>query len=150
MKRVVIFDLDGTLIDSEDFIVWSFVEAGRVLGLVIDERLVRPLIGRSLENVVEAVFKSTDRVVVEKFLAVRESLVRENWRRMIKLFSDVAPALRAVYVGDREVDCVASSRAGVDFIMVNRRGEASPSVLSCRPRTVVKNLLELPGALSKL
>jgi phosphoglycolate phosphatase-like HAD superfamily hydrolase len=149
VKRAVIFDLDGTLIDSEDFIVWSFVEAGRVLGLVIDERLVRSLIGRSLD-VVEAVFKSTDRVVVEKFLAVRESLVRENWRRMIKLFSDVAPALRAVYVGDREVDCVASSRAGVDFIMVNRRGEASPSVLSCRPRTVVKNLLELPGALSKL
>ncbi len=184
------------LLAARTFIV--FFEAGRVLGLVVDERLVRSLTGRSLEDVVEAAFKSSDRVVVEKFLAVRESLVGENWRRVIKLFSDVAPALRAfkstgfllavtsssrvecaveflehfkilgfsallkalsqvclvnqmaVYVGDRGVDCVASSRAGVDFIMVNRRGESSPSDLNCRPQAVVENLLELPSALSKL
>jgi len=82
------------LLATRTFIV--FFEAGRVLGLVIDEKLVRSLTGRSLGDVVEAAFKSSDRVAVEKFLAVRESLVRENWRRTIKLFSDVAPALRAL------------------------------------------------------
>ncbi|MCC6052606.1 MAG: hypothetical protein LM569_00165 [Desulfurococcaceae archaeon] len=45
---------------------------------------------------------------------------------------------------------MASSRVDVDSIMVNRHGESSPSDLNCRPHTVVKNLLELPSALSKL
>jgi len=213
MKRAVIFDLDGTLVDSEDFIVWSFVEAGRVVGVVVDGELVRSLLGRSLEDVVEVVFRGVERRVVEEVLTVRERFVRENWRRMVRVFPDVVPALRAlasrgfllavasssrvdrvvefleyfdllryfhvvagvtpgipgkpspavilqalrslgvqpgeaVYVGDREVDCLASRGASVDFVLVSRGGRSR--LENCEPVIVVKSLLELPEALSKL
>jgi len=213
MKRAVIFDLDGTLVDSEDFIVWSFVEAGRVTGINVNEELVRSLLGRSLEDIVEAVFRGVERRVVEEVLTIRERLVRENWRRMVRLFPDVVPALKtlassgfflavasssrvdrvvefleyfnllhyfhvvigttpgipgkpnpaviiqalgslrvqpgeAVYVGDREVDCVASHRALVDFILVNRSRRSR--LENCKPLLVVESLLELPETLSKL
>jgi phosphoglycolate phosphatase-like HAD superfamily hydrolase len=70
---------------------------------------------------------------------------------LLKALSQVCQVNQtAVYVGDRGVDCVASSRVDVDSIMVNRRGESSPSDLNCRSHAVVENLLELPSALSKL
>ncbi len=216
MKKLVVFDLDGTLIDSEDFIVWSFVEAGRLVGVGVDPELVRESIGLPLEVVVERVLKSAgaSESVVEEFLEVRRKIARENWRRMVRLFPDVKPALEelrgmgfklavassavterivefleyfgvlgyfsvvlgvgpgvrgkpepdvllrvleasntssqeAVYAGDREVDCVAAQRAGVDFVLVDRKRRGTSS-WSCTPRITVESLLELPRVLKRL
>ena len=53
----------------------------------------------------------------------------------------------AVYVGDREVDCVASSVARVDFILIERA--PSLSIRSCRPKARISTLLELPTILKR-
>lgn len=208
-KRAVLFDLDGTLVDSEDFIVWTFVEAGRLTGISVNPDLVRRHIGEPLENVLEAVLRGLPSDRVEEFVKVRRDLVRRYWRSAVKLFSDVEPALKmlkargfllavasssiveriveflgglgvlqyfdtisgvtagvrgkpepdvilnaiknmgvsageSVYVGDREVDCIASAKAGVDFVLVDRKGVFSNTEnLLCKPRAVVKNLVEL-------
>ena len=94
MKSLVIFDLDGTIVDSEDFIVWSFVEAGRRVGVRVDPDLVRGVIGYPLDEVVSRVLGSgLSPGVVEEFLSVRRSLIREHWRSGVRLFPDVIPAL---------------------------------------------------------
>jgi phosphoglycolate phosphatase len=94
LKSLVIFDLDGTIVDSEDFIVWSFVEAGRRVGVRVDPDLVRGFIGYPLDEVVSRVLGSgLSPGVVEEFLSVRRSLIREHWRSRVRLFPDVIPAL---------------------------------------------------------
>lgn len=208
-KRAVLLDLDGTLVDSEDFIVWTFVEAGRLTGITVDSALVRSKIGEPLDSVIDSILAGVSRDKVEEFIRVRRELVRRNWKSMVRLFPDVHPALESlkkkgfllgvasssvveriveflaglgvlhyfdvisgvrpgirgkpdpdviinaiaelgvtssesVYVGDREVDCIASARAGVDFVLVDRSSTSrQPSNWSCRPTSVVGSLIEL-------
>lgn len=200
------FDLDGTLVDSEEFIVWTFVEAGRIVGVRVDPRRVSEMIGYPLDTVLEKVLDNSS-VDLERFKSVRKRIIEENWRKMIRVFpevhdtleylerkgyvlgvasSSITPRIRmfleyfglksffkvvsgveegvkgkpepdvilkalrelklsssqAVYVGDRFVDCVASSRAGVDFILVDRNGSYDGG-WSCTPFYVVKTLADL-------
>jgi len=205
LKKLVLFDLDGTLVDSEDFIVWSFLEAGRRLGVEVDPERVRRMIGYPLDSVLEEVFEPGS-VDLEEFKRVRKRIVEENWRSMVRIFPDVLEVLEylkgkgyilgvasssvtlrinafleffrlkeffqvvsgveegvrgkpepdvilravawarvpprdAVYVGDRVVDCIASRRAGVDFILVERSTDSSNT--ECKPVLTVKSLKEL-------
>lgn len=205
-RDLFIFDLDGTLVDSEDFIVWSFVEAGRVVGVEVDVELVKRSIGMPLEEVVEVVLSGLGRDVVERFIDVRRRLVSDNWRSMVRLYPDVEPVLRvlrdsgftlavasssvlervigfleyfgvlgyfkyvsgmrpglrgkpepdliidvlastgfnpseAIYVGDREVDCIAARRAGVEFIYLDRKRYDYRS--TCRPLFTINSLYDL-------
>ncbi len=205
MKKLVLFDLDGTLVDSEDFIVWSFLEAGRRLGVEVDPERVRRMIGYPLDSVLEEVLEPGS-VDLEEFKRVRKRIVEENWRSMVRIFPDVLEILEylkgkgyilgvasssvtlrinafleffrlkeffqvvsgveegvrgkpepdvilravamagispreSVYVGDRQVDCIASRRAGVDFILVERSPESLHG--GCEPVLTVKSLKEL-------
>ncbi|MEM1843963.1 MAG: hypothetical protein QXD75_05505, partial [Desulfurococcaceae archaeon] len=36
MKKPIIFDLDETLVDSEESIVWSFIKAGKAVGVDVE------------------------------------------------------------------------------------------------------------------
>ena len=211
--RLVIFDLDGTLIDSEDFIVWSFMEASRITGISVDIDVLRESIGLPLDEIISRIIKSN---VVESeikwFIEVRRGIIRENWRRMVKLFPDVEPTLRvlrdmglilavasssieerirefldylgvlgffqaisgvkpgvrgkpepdtilrvleetgvlaghAVYIGDREVDCIAAMKASVDFILLERK---PLKLRECKPMLVVKTLNDIPVVLKAI
>ncbi|ADV64382.1 HAD family hydrolase [Desulfurococcus mucosus] len=93
--RLILFDLDGTIVDSEDFIVWSFVEAGRLTGIRVDPLKVRELIGFPLESILEAVVGTgLSREDAARFIEVRRKLVQENWFKHVRLFPDVIPVLR--------------------------------------------------------
>lgn len=92
-KRLAIFDMDGTLVDSEDFIVWSFMEVAREMGLTISPKVVRDSIGMPLDYVVERVLPGVPSAVVERFIARRRDLINKYWRGMVRLFPDVKPAL---------------------------------------------------------
>lgn len=215
MKKLVVFDLDGTLVDSEEFIVWSFIEAGRAVGVDVDAEAVKKSIGMSLEAVIESAFarNRVSRRVIEEFVRTRRRIVEEYWRARVKLYPDVVPALEslremgcvlavasssvvervgefleyfgvlgyfnavsgikpgvrgkpepdvilvvleetgfkpeeAVYVGDKEVDCVAARKIGVDFILVDRRPLRETS--TCKPVATVSSLLELPLVVKRL
>ncbi|MEM4717974.1 MAG: HAD family hydrolase [Desulfurococcaceae archaeon] len=211
-KRLVIFDMDGTLVDSEDFIVWSFMEVAKEMGLSISPRVVRECIGLPLDYVVERILPDVPVDIVERFIARRREIVSKYWRGMVTLFPDVKPALsylknngfllavasssvksriieflgylgildyfdyvsgveegvrgkpypdvisrvlnmlgvapgEAVYVGDRLVDCIAASSAGVDFILVSRGGFNDTND-KCNLIRVIKDLGELSTILS--
>lgn len=96
LKKAVIFDLDGTLVDSEDFIVWSFLEAGRATGVYVDPEVVRKRIGEPLDMVLDAVLPEVSRGKVEEFVSVRREVVKKYWKSMVRLFPDVKPALEAL------------------------------------------------------
>ncbi|MEM4571044.1 MAG: HAD-IA family hydrolase [Desulfurococcaceae archaeon] len=54
-----------------------------------------------------------------------------------------------VYVGDKEVDCIAARKAGVDFILVDGK-KLLQETLVCELVTVVTGLLELQLVVKRL
>jgi len=54
--RVVILDIDGTLLLSNDAHARAFVEAGKSLGLSADIRSIRPLIGKGGDKLIPEAF----------------------------------------------------------------------------------------------
>ncbi|MEL9909347.1 MAG: HAD family hydrolase [Desulfurococcus sp.] len=91
--RLILFDLDGTLVDSEDFIVWSFTEAARLTGLRVDPSIIRELIGYPLEYLLNEILGGVSGEKAREFIEVRRRLVWENWSKHVKLFPDVVPTL---------------------------------------------------------
>lgn len=205
--ELVIFDMDGTIVDSEDFIVWSFMEAGRLLSVELDPNRIRAAIGLPLESFIESTLSNLPRDVVYRLIETRRAIARSHWRSMVRLFPDVIPALetlksrglklavasssvteriveflgyfgvlgyfdalsgvepgvkgkpapdvitrvlgrlgvspdKAVYVGDRLVDCIAARSAGVEFILIDRSNTWS-NLGDCPPLAVIESLLEL-------
>ncbi|MCY0868457.1 MAG: HAD family hydrolase [Desulfurococcus sp.] len=91
--KLVLFDLDGTLVDSEDFIVWSFTEAGRLTGIQVDPELVREMIGYPLESLVRVILGGVSEEKLREFTEVRRRLVSENWFKRVRVYPDVPPVL---------------------------------------------------------
>ncbi|MEM0001016.1 MAG: hypothetical protein QXP03_05130 [Desulfurococcaceae archaeon] len=87
MKKPIIFDLDETLVDSEESIVWSFIKAGKAVGVDVE--------GMSMEAVIESAFtrNRVSRKIVEEFMTARR-IVREYWRARVRIYPDAWNRLR--------------------------------------------------------
>lgn len=208
-KKLLLFDLDGTLVDTKDVIVESFVLASKKTGVKIDPVKVRKLIGYPLMDVVKnSLLEERDESTVKEFIKVRKEIMESLWRRKARLFEDVIPVLErfsedeniilgiasssivqriidmveyfgikkyfkiisgvkenvrgkpypdtilyaikkagvgvkdTVYVGDAEIDCIASRNAGVKFVLVKRENIDLREWV-CKPHYIIKSLYQL-------
>lgn len=94
MINTVLFDLDGTLIDSLDAIAKSFVRTGNRLGLNVDPGSVREIIGASGEMVVLRLFNR--RSIIKKSLEIFQDEYNKIWRGEIKLYPEVYATLKSL------------------------------------------------------
>ncbi|GEM_PF-1814522 len=205
--RLVLFDLDGTLVDSIDAIVESFQRASMITGVRIDVDRLKKLIGQPLMAVVRgSVVGNVSEEDLMEFIRVRRRIMEEIWRDRVRLYPDVKPVLHelkrrgyivgiasssiisrvkefieyfglssyidvvsgviegviegkpkpdtilyamektgvqpreTVYVGDMEIDCVASENARTYFIRIIRDGD---NMWRCKPHYNIHSLTEL-------
>lgn len=86
----VIFDLDGTLVDSVDLHISTWVEAGRVFGVEVDPKKVRGFVGMSAEDIAKTLVK-------DEGLALRLARFKRklylNRVNEVKLYSEVPEVL---------------------------------------------------------
>jgi len=93
MIKLIIFDLDGTLLNSIDVIVQSFKKAAELLGVNIDLNVVRNNIGIPSREILNKALKTkVDEHLMSKFLTLRRRL-HDELIMNAKLFEDALPTL---------------------------------------------------------
>lgn len=117
MRFAVLFDLDGTLIDSTDFHVRTFLEAARRLGLPANEDVaarIRKLVGKRAKEIIGAVYPQLDESGVD-------ALVREKWNISTQFLDEIKPIEKTIRVVQR-VPCpkalvTSSTRVFVELVL---------------------------------
>ena len=93
--RLILFDLDGTLVDSEEAIVESFRKASELTGVEIDLNKLRSLLGHPLIDVVRgSLVEEVDERKLMEYIRIRRKIMNEIWRGNVRLFPDVVPTLK--------------------------------------------------------
>jgi HAD superfamily hydrolase (TIGR01509 family) len=111
-KSTVIFDIDGTLIDSNDAHARAYVESLREHGRSADREHVRRLIGMGADKVLPEIAGVSEESTFGKAIAQRKKAI----------FTTLLPSLRptrgardlVIYLRDTGVDLVVATSAGDD------------------------------------
>jgi len=91
--RAVIFDIDGTLIDSLDVIAESLVEAAKEIGYNIESKDVKKLIGMPGKEIVKQLLKVSDPQQIKEILEKWEKNQRKIYAKRVKLYPKVKETL---------------------------------------------------------
>ncbi|WP_375454222.1 HAD family hydrolase [uncultured Methylobacterium sp.] len=92
--KAVIFDIDGTLLDSVDLHAAAWVEAFRHFGIETDGRTVRSQIGKGSDELMPVFLSETQiREQGEAIAAYRSDLFKERYLDRVKPF----PGVRALF-----------------------------------------------------
>lgn len=113
MIKAVIFDVDGTLVDSVDIHAASWQEAFRHFGHEFDYDRIRSQIGKGGDQLMP-VFLSEDETAQrgEQIEAFRSALVKEKYFPKIQGFACVRELMEALI--DRHIEIVLASSAKKD------------------------------------
>jgi HAD superfamily hydrolase (TIGR01509 family) len=90
----VLFDLDGTLINSLDTVVKCWINVGEKMGIKLDPNSVKEFIGYSPRLRVLKYFNRED--IAKEFLEAVRNEFSKTWMSEIKPFSDSYEALKSL------------------------------------------------------
>lgn len=108
MFRAYLFDLDGTLVDSEPWHLKSEVEIFGQFGWPLTEEQLHPIMGTTLPGMLDYLAKTYGvRVGVDEFLEVSQVVLGRHIRDDMNLFLETAPFLEEL--GDVRKAIVTSS-----------------------------------------
>lgn len=122
--RLVLFDLDGTLVDSEKAIVESFRRASEITGIEIDLNKLRDLIGYPLMDVVRgSLVNEVDETKLTEYIRIRRKIMSEIWRDQVRLYPDVIPVLeelkkRHYILGTASSSIISRIREFLEFFKI--------------------------------
>ncbi|RLE56656.1 MAG: HAD family hydrolase [Thermoprotei archaeon] len=89
--KAIVFDVDGTLVDSVDAVVESFRLAAKELGVGIDLDAVKRLLGLPSREIARLVGVPSN--LLDRFVELRRQYMGMLWSRYVKLYPDVIEVL---------------------------------------------------------
>ena len=113
--EALIFDVDGTLVDSNDAHARAFVEAFGEAGHAVAFERVRRLIGEGADKLVPELIGRADEAIAER----KKAIFKERFLPTLEPFARVPALLRALR--ERGLRLAVASSAGKDD--VRRAGE---------------------------
>ena len=125
--KLVIFDLDGTLIDSIEFHVKTFEEACKELGIKIDEKIkeeFRKRLGKRFDEIVKEILPELSQEDVKKLNEIK-------WKLSEEFMKEIKPIENAI-------NFIKSAPENYEF-----------AIFSSSPKKFVAKTLEMLGILDK-
>jgi phosphoglycolate phosphatase len=125
MKRLpscIVFDIDGTLVDSLPGIEFSVCEAFKACGLPLPQQNMRQLIGPPIRNILSQagnILEEAQLDTLEK--AFRNSYDGEGWRMTVS-YPDVLAVLRSMREGGHRLFIVSNKPRHVALQVLNKEG----------------------------
>jgi phosphoglycolate phosphatase len=114
----IIFDLDGTLVDSSDGVLESFAGAFETCGVAPTSSLTPDIIGPPLLCALRALAGTEDASIIEPLAAAFKSYYDEIGYRATKSYSGVSEMLQRLTQGHRPV-----------FVATNKRKKPTDAIM---------------------
>ena len=108
--RAVLFDIDGTLIDSNHLHVLAWKRAFHEHGHDIDEGAIHAQIGKGGDNLVPALIPDIDEEAQAAMEARHGDIFRKEYLDQAQPFRNAAALLRRVHKGGRQVVLASSAK----------------------------------------
>ena len=113
--KAILFDIDGTLVDSNDFHVLAWEEAFRGVGAAFDRQVIHDQIGKGTDMLVPTLLPGLDGDAEEALGEAHGSAFKARYLAGVKPFADARALLaRAHDAGQRVVFASSASQEELD------------------------------------
>ncbi|NPA98466.1 MAG: HAD family hydrolase [Crenarchaeota archaeon] len=105
----VLFDMDGTIIDSVENVVKCWVWAFRQKGIPVTRDQILDYIGRSADDIMRLITSSEERDILLQVYQFARQCSEETWRKEVRLYPGVKETLEYLRKKGYRVGLVTSS-----------------------------------------
>ncbi|VXC99894.1 HAD family hydrolase [Sphingomonas sp. 8AM] len=107
--KAVLFDIDGTLVDSNDHHVAAWQAVFRQIGATFDDQAVHDQIGKGTDMLVPTLLPDTDEAEQEKLGEEHGRIFKSRYLEQVKPFAAARELLAKVRDGGRQVVLASSA-----------------------------------------
>jgi membrane protein len=109
--RAVLFDIDGTLVDSNDMHVLAWEEAFAGVGASFDRQVIHEQIGKGADMLVPALLPDADDTMIKKLGVAHGDVFKGKFLKQVKPFARARDLLARVHAAGQEVVLASSASA---------------------------------------
>ena len=107
--KAVLFDIDGTLVDSNDLHILAWQEAFRGEGHEFDAQVLHDQIGKGADNLVPTLLPGSDEATAERLGDAHGKVFKERYLSQVKPFPHARDLLARVHGAGRQVVLASSA-----------------------------------------
>lgn len=116
--KAILFDIDGTLVDSNDYHVQAWAEAFRGVGAAFDAQTIHDQIGKGTDMLVPTLLPGTDDAEQEQLGEVHGDVFKTRFLDRVRPFPGAHDLLARVHASGRQVVLASSaSQAELDHYL---------------------------------
>ncbi len=109
--RAVLFDIDGTLVDSNDMHVLAWQEAFASVGVSFDRKVIHSQIGKGTDMLVPTLLPEADETMQEKLGEAHANVFKTKFLREVTPFAMARDLLARVHAAGQTVVLASSASA---------------------------------------
>lgn len=112
----VFFDIDGTLVDSNEFHVMAWEEAFRDHGLLAEKATIRGQIGKGADQLIPSLFPNVERDKQDVIAKRHGEIFRLRYLKQVKAFPHAADLIEMVHAkGTRAILASSAEKTEVEY-----------------------------------